>query len=143
MSPWLMWAQLALPAPTDSWQFKEWIALWGLLIAAGVPLIGAMWYIGNKHLGGTMTIKLQEANALQTAEQMKMLNQMRAEYIPALSSNITGAEIARMFTDIQSRVADIHRDMKLLDESRLRHENNNLKMMLEFSADIRELKARA
>jgi hypothetical protein len=123
------------------WQFKEWLSLWGLLIAAGVPLLSALYFIANKHLGGTVQIAIQEANQKQTKDQMEMLKQIGKDFVPAMQSDITGPEIKRIFLDIQQKVSEMHVEVRDIDASRLRHEAASLKLIQMLATEVAVLKA--
>jgi hypothetical protein len=125
------------------WQFKEWLSLWGLLIAAGVPLLTALYVIANKHLGGTVTIAIQAANAKQTEVQMEMLKQIGQDFIPAMKTDLSGPAIKLIFEDIQKKVTEMHAEMRDIDESRLRHEKSTLTMIQMLATEFSVLKATA
>jgi hypothetical protein len=135
-------AQLTPASPLSvSWQFKEWISLVGAIMTASAPIITVMWYIGNKHLGGTMKIAIQEANAKQTQDQLEMLKELRQEFIPAMKTDLSGAEIKRIFEDIQRKVSEVHTEMRDIDASRLRHEANTLKLIQLLATEVSVVKA--
>jgi hypothetical protein len=137
-------AQLVPVAPSlpptipVTWQFKEWISLVGAIMTAAAPIITMLWYIGNKHLSGTMKIAIQEANERQTQAQKEMLEQLRDEYVPSMKADVTGAEIKRHQEKMELEVIQLHREIEENNLSRLRHERNNLEMINKFFADHME-----
>ena len=122
-----------------SW--SDFIKLTLTIMSACLPIISIMWLILKNYLTSTLKIAMNEANQKQTENQIALLEKLRAEYIPSMGVNLTGAEVKHMFDSFAEELKDIRKAMLDTDIARLRHQKANATATIMLAQELAVMKA--